>query len=41
MQPDIGTMFISSIKSMLEIEEYTELKARIDKIEAVLNGTGS
>jgi len=41
MSPDIGSMFISSIKSMLEIEEYTELKARIERLEDVLNGESS
>lgn len=36
--PDIGQMFVSSIKSMIDIEEYTDLKDRIEKLEAVLNG---
>jgi len=36
--PDIGQMFISSIKSMIDIEEYTDLKDRIEKLEAALNG---
>ena len=36
--PDIGQMFIASIKSMIEIEEYTDLKERIEKLEATLNG---
>lgn len=36
--PDIGVMFVSSIKSMIDIEEYTELKKRIEKLEGVLNG---
>ena len=35
---DIGNMFIQSIKSMIDIEEYTDLKERIEKLEAVLNG---
>lgn len=39
--PDIGTMLISSIKAMVDIEEYTDLKARIEKLEAVLNGDKS
>lgn len=37
--PDIGQMFVSSIKSMIDIEEYTDLKERIEKIEAALNGS--
>lgn len=36
--PDIGAQFISSIKSMIDIEEYTDLKERIEKLEATLNG---
>lgn len=36
--PDIGQMFIGSIKSMIDIEEYTDLKERIEKLEAALNG---
>ena len=36
--PDIGQMFIASIKSMIDIEEYTELKDRIESIEGTLNG---
>lgn len=36
--PDIGQMFVSSIKSMIDIEEYTDLKSRIEKLEAALNG---
>lgn len=30
---DIGNMFIQSIKSLIDIEEYTDLKDRIDAIE--------
>lgn len=36
--PDIGQMFIASIKSMIDIEEYTDLKERITKLEETLNG---
>ena len=36
--PDIANTFIQSIKSMIDIEEYTDLKDRIEKIEAALNG---
>jgi hypothetical protein len=36
--PDIGQMFVSSIKSMIDIEEYTDLKDRIEKLEAALDG---
>lgn len=36
--PDVGQMFVASIKSMIDIEEYTALKDRIEKLEAVLNG---
>jgi hypothetical protein len=39
--PDIASSFISSIKAMVDIEEYTDLKARIEKLEAVLNGDKS
>ena len=34
--PDIGNQFIQSIKSMIDIEEYTDLKERIEGIEASL-----
>jgi len=37
--PDIGQMFIASIKSMIDIEEYTDLKERIEKLEKVIDGT--
>ena len=36
--PDIGNSFIQSIKAMIDIEEFTSLKDRIDKLEAALNG---
>ena len=36
--PDIGQMFVSSIKSMIDIEEYTDLKDRIEKLEKALAG---
>lgn len=35
--PDIGQMFVASIKSMIDIEEYTDLKERIEKLEELLN----
>lgn len=35
---DIGSICIQAIKSMIDIEEYTDLKERIIKLEAVLNG---
>jgi len=38
--PDIANTFIQSIKSMVDIEEYTDLKARIEKLEGLLNGEG-
>lgn len=38
LAPDIGQMFIASIKSMVDIEEYTDLKERIEKLEAALSG---
>lgn len=38
LAPDIGQMFIASIKSMIEIEEYTDLKDRIEKLEKALAG---
>lgn len=34
--PDIGQMFVSSIKAMIDIEEYTDLKERIENIEKAL-----
>lgn len=35
---DIANTFIQSIKAMIDIEEYTDLKERIEKLEAALNG---
>ena len=35
---DVGNMFIQSVKAMIDIEEYTDLKDRIDKLEKALNG---
>lgn len=35
---DIGVMFINAIKASIDIEEYTELKQRIDTLERTLNG---
>lgn len=35
--PDIGVMLIQSIKAFVDIEEFTELKKRIEKLEEVLN----
>ena len=36
--PDIGTMLISSVKAFVDIEEYTDLKERIEKLEKLING---
>jgi hypothetical protein len=36
--PDIANTFIQSIKAMVDIEEYVDLKARIEKLESALNG---
>ena len=36
--PDIANTFIQSIKAMIDIEEYTDLKARIENLEKVLAG---
>lgn len=36
--PDVGQLFIGSIASMLKIEEVTEIKDRLTKIEEALNG---
>lgn len=36
--PDLGVLFVHAIKSMIDIEEYTDLKERIEKLEVVLNG---
>jgi predicted component of type VI protein secretion system len=33
---DIGNMFVQSIKAMIDIEEYTDLKGRIEEIEKSL-----
>jgi len=33
---DIGSMFVTTIKSAIDIEEFTELKDRIEGIEASL-----
>jgi hypothetical protein len=35
---DIGNICIQAIKAMIDIEEYTDLKERIEKIEVALNG---
>ena len=35
---DIGNICIQAIKAMIDIEEYTDLKERIEKLEATLNG---
>ena len=34
--PDLGLAFVSGIKSMIDIEANTELKARIEQIERML-----
>ncbi|MGB0943127.1 MAG: hypothetical protein ACPGUE_12025 [Marinomonas sp.] len=36
--PDIANTFIQSIKAMIDIEEYTSLKERIEKLEKALAG---
>lgn len=35
--PDVGQIFIDSISKLLAIEEITELKARLEKLEAIVN----
>ena len=35
---DIGNMFVQSIKAMIDIEEFTSLKERIEKLEKALAG---
>lgn len=35
---DVGNDCIQAIKSMINIEEHTDLKDRIEKLEAALNG---
>jgi hypothetical protein len=35
---DIGNICIQAIKAMIDIEEYTDLKERIIKLEETLNG---
>lgn len=37
--PDIGNTFVQSIKAMIDIEEYTDLKERIIALEAALSGS--
>jgi len=39
--PDIGNTFVQSIKALIDIEEFTNLKDRIIALEAVLNGDDS
>ena len=39
--PDVGQIFISSIKSMLDIEEITDLKARIEQLEELIGAKSS
>lgn len=34
--PDIGNIFVQSIRAMIDIEEYTDLKSRIEAIEESL-----
>ena len=36
---DIGNICIQAIKAMIDIEEYTDLKERIIKLEETLNGS--
>lgn len=36
--PDVGNMIISSVKNAVEIEANTDLKARIEALENLLNG---
>lgn len=36
--PDIAYTFVQSIKAMIDIEEHTELKERIKRLEEILNG---
>lgn len=35
--PDVAAIFVQCIKNCIEIEEYTDLKARIEKLEELLN----
>jgi hypothetical protein len=35
--PDVGQIFIDSISKLLAIEEITELKERLTKLEAIVN----
>jgi len=37
--PDIGNTFVQSIKAMIDIEEYTDLKERIIALEVALSGS--
>ena len=38
LAPDVANMFIQSIKAMIDIAEYTDLKERIAKLEALVDG---
>jgi len=35
--PDVAAIFVQCIKHSVEIEEYTDLKERIEKLEAMIN----
>lgn len=36
--PDLGISFVSGIRSMVDIETNTEIKDRLEKLEAMING---
>jgi hypothetical protein len=36
--PDLGIAFVSGIRSMIDIEANVELKARLEKLESIVNG---
>lgn len=36
--PDIGSMIINAVKAAVDIEEFTDLKERIEKLEVIING---
>lgn len=38
LPPDVGLSLISSLTNLIKIEEVTEIKDRLDKIEEALNG---
>ena len=36
--PDVAAIFVQCIKACVDIEEFTDLKERLEKLEAMING---